>query len=140
MLTEGTLSLNSRWTMLSIVALLVIAPMATGSSANAANFSFTQIDVPGAVMTEARGINDAGQIVGLFDDSTGGHGFLDTGGSFTQIDVPGAFGTVASGINDAGQIVGSFNDSTGAHGFLENWRQLHSNRRAGRNQYVRLWH
>jgi len=106
--------------MLSIVAFLVIAPMATGSSANAATFSFTQIDVPGASSTQAFGINDAGQIVGGFADSTGGHGFLFTGGSFTQIDVPGASVTQAQGINDAGQIVGAFNDSTGAfHGFLD---------------------
>src|SRR3954464_12873531 len=106
--SERTLSLNSCWTMLSIVAFLAIAPMAAGSSANAANFSFTQIDVPGAFATEAFGINDAGQIVGGFTDSTGDHGFLDTGGSFTQIDVPGASlpfpGTQAFGINDAGQI------------------------------------
>ena len=64
--SERTLSLNSCWTMLSIVAFLVIAPMAAGSSANAANFSFTQIDVPGAIYTLAHGINDAGQIVGYF--------------------------------------------------------------------------
>src|SRR3954451_17700742 len=112
--TERTRSLKSCWTMLSIVAFLVIAPMATGSSANAATFSFTQIDVPGASSTQAFGINDAGQIVGGFADSTGGHGFLFTGGSFTQIDVPGASVTQAQGINDAGQIVGAFNDSTGA--------------------------
>ena len=56
----------------------------------------------------AFGINDAGQIVGPFIDSTGVHGFLDTGGSFTQIDVPGAISTQAFGINDAGQIVGVF--------------------------------
>jgi hypothetical protein len=71
--------------------------------------SFTQIDVPGAIGTEAFGINDAGQIVGRFDTgspvSFSGHGYLDTGGSFTQIDVPGAVITQALGINDAGQIV-----------------------------------
>ena len=94
--TERTLSLNSCWTMLSIVAFLVIAPMTGGSSANAATYTFTQIDVPGAPFTEAHGINDAGQIVGGFNDSTGSHGFLlDTGGSFIQIDVPGAFFTRA---------------------------------------------
>jgi probable HAF family extracellular repeat protein len=91
MLTKAqrTLSLSSGWTMLSIVAFLVIAPMAAGCSANAANSSFTQIDVPGAFGTQAYGINNAGQIVGLFDDSTGRHGFLDTGGSIIPIDVPG---------------------------------------------------
>ena len=67
----------------------------------------------------ARGINDAGQIVGDFQDSTTMHGFLDVGGSFTTIDVPGARSTSAQGINDAGQIVGYFIDSTGDHGFLD---------------------
>ncbi len=62
--------------MLSIVALVVIAPIAVDSSANAANFSFTKIDVPGSTYTEPTGINDAGQIVGDFNDNTGFHGYL----------------------------------------------------------------
>src|SRR4051794_23703363 len=107
MLTKSgrTLLLNPCWTMLSIVAFLVIAPMAAGSSANAANFSFTQIIV--SRFTQAHGINNAGQIVGEFsNESRGGlSGFLNTGGSFTPIDVPGALVTQAFGINDAGQIV-----------------------------------
>src|SRR3954451_19180238 len=123
MLTKAqeALSLNSCWTMLSIVALFAISPIAAGSSANAAAYTFTEIIVPGASSAVAFGINDAGQIVGSFGDSTGGHGFLDTAGSFTQIDVPGAFGTGASGINDAGQIVGSFSSTPGpiTHGFLD---------------------
>jgi probable HAF family extracellular repeat protein len=69
--------------------------------------------VPGASSTFASGINDAGQIVGSFSNSTGTHGFLDIGGSFIQIDVPGASRTVASGINDAGQIVASTSVSGG---------------------------
>jgi probable HAF family extracellular repeat protein len=37
------------------------------------------IDPPGATFTEADGINDAGQIVGRFSDSTGAtHGFVAT--------------------------------------------------------------
>jgi uncharacterized membrane protein len=63
------------------------------------------------------GINDAGQIVGLFD-ATGRHGFLKEGATFTTIDVPGAIATDAQGINDAGQIVGGFGNVTG-HGFLK---------------------
>jgi uncharacterized membrane protein len=88
---------------------------AATSSANAAAYTFTQIDVPGAPDTTAFGVNSAGQIVGVFSifppPVSNNHGFLDTGGSFTQINVPGAFETSASGINGAGQIVGSF--STG---------------------------
>ncbi|MBV9203266.1 MAG: hypothetical protein JOY83_26710, partial [Alphaproteobacteria bacterium] len=94
------------------------------SSANAAAYTFTQIDVPGAT-AEAHGINDAGDIVGWFASTTGTHGFLDSGGSFTQIDAPpnpiapNATDTMPSGINDAGQIVGTFNSiSGGNHGFL----------------------
>jgi probable HAF family extracellular repeat protein len=78
--------------------------------------------VPGApfTSTQAKGINDAGQIVGFFRISNGpAHGFLDIGGSFTQLDVPGAISTTALGINDAAQIVVWFSDSAyRTHGFL----------------------
>jgi len=53
-------------------------------------YSFTTIDTPGVSSTSAFGINASGQIVGIFVDALGGHGFLDTGGSFTTIDVPGS--------------------------------------------------
>jgi probable HAF family extracellular repeat protein len=71
------------------------------------------------------GINNAGQIVGNTDDSTGSHGFLYSGGTFTNFDVPGAntagIGTIARGINDAGQIVGLYEDnSVRFHGFIRN--------------------
>ena len=46
--------------------------------AQAASFTFTPIDVPGAISTEASGINPSGQIVGTYNDSTGEHGFLAT--------------------------------------------------------------
>ena len=93
--------------------------LAVCSSAKAARYRFTTIDVPGASSTFAAGINGARQIVGTFYDSAGPHGFLYSGGSFTTIDVPGALGfTEATGINDAGQIVGAFTDKTGTHGFL----------------------
>jgi hypothetical protein len=46
--------------------------------AQAASFTFTPIDVPGAIYTEAYGINPRGQIVGPYFDSTGEHGFLAT--------------------------------------------------------------
>jgi probable HAF family extracellular repeat protein len=93
---------------------------ANASEFGGVNGSFTQIDVPGASFTNAIGINDAGQIVGFFGDSTGrDHGFFETGGSFTQIDVPGAGLTEAFGINNAGQIVGFFSGSTDSGGFLD---------------------
>jgi probable HAF family extracellular repeat protein len=93
--------------------------LAATDPATAAAYTFTQIDVPGAILTNALDINNAGQIVGIFADSTSLHGFLDTGGSFTQIDVPGSNFTFADGVNDAQQVVGCFNPSGGCStGFL----------------------
>src|SRR6266446_326127 len=92
---RSALSLNSHWIILCMATILVAAPFAAGSPANASAFSFTQLDVPGATQTFANGINDAGQIVGSFSNSTGTHGFRYTGGSFTQIDVPGTSYTQA---------------------------------------------
>src|SRR5260370_515410 len=112
---RSALSVN----FLFIAAILATAPLGTTSPANASAFNFTQVDAPNATLTRALGINDAGQIAGDFRNSTGTHGFLDTGGSFTPLDVPGTSFTTAFGINDAGQIVGFFTDSTGSHAFLD---------------------
>jgi probable HAF family extracellular repeat protein len=79
--------------------------------------------VPSATIgTEALGINDQGQIVGQYNDSSGLHGFLYAAGVFTPLDVPfsGTVATIAFGINDRGQIVGYYIDfpASRAHGFL----------------------
>src|ERR1700731_1757327 len=68
----------------------------------------------------AQAINNAGQIVGVYQDGAGTqHGFLYSGGFFTTIDDPSATdGTNARSINDAGQIVGSYNHASGQHGFV----------------------
>jgi probable HAF family extracellular repeat protein len=70
---------------------------------------------------DANDVNDAGQIVGGYVDSSGvGHGYERSGGKFTTIDVPfaGATGTGADAINNSGEIVGGWTDSGGAtHAF-----------------------
>jgi probable HAF family extracellular repeat protein len=82
-------------------------------------YSFTTIDPPGATNTSAHGINNSGQIAGIFQDSSSAnYGFLYSAGSFTTINVPGATNISANGINDSGQIVGSYGDSTRDNGFL----------------------
>jgi probable HAF family extracellular repeat protein len=73
----------------------------------------------------ATGINDAGQVVGLFSDSTGTHGFLNTNGALTTINDPdatvsnGTSATEALGLNNAGQIVGIFFSAGSWNGFLD---------------------
>src|SRR5260370_24870246 len=118
--TRSALSLN----FLSIAAILATALPAATSPAKASAFNFTQLDAPNATLTRALGINDAAQIVGDFRNSTGTHGFLDTGGSFTPLDVPGATTPKALRINDAAQIVGVFTNSPGSHGFLDTGGRL----------------
>src|SRR5262245_52890215 len=66
--------------------------------------------------TTARGINDAGQIVG-------NPGFLYSGGTYSDVAVPASgynYPTNAFGINNSGQIVGSYNTSLPfwTYGFL----------------------
>ena len=73
--------------------------------------SYSFFDVPGAPQysTYANAINDQGQIVGTFLDTSGAvHGFLKDGETYTTIDVPGATGTYAYGFNNSGTIVGVF--------------------------------
>src|SRR6516164_1927383 len=85
-----------------------------------AQYTYTTIDVPGAIGTYAQGINASGQIVGYYEVAGGRtYGFLlDVDGSYITLDVPGACDTRASGINDAGQIVGWYSACPGVHGFL----------------------
>ena len=84
---------------------------------------FSTFAVPGAARTSAEGINDRGQIVGIWLDVSGGyHGFLtttDSLGTTTTFDLPGTTGvTVPYDINNAGEIVGEHN--TGAGGSIRN--------------------
>ena len=81
--------------------------------------TFATIDFPGAANTWAHGVNDAGQIVGSYDDSTGfSHGFfLPSDTAFTTVDA-GQCGTQAEGINNSGQIVGGYVSPDGPRGFV----------------------
>jgi uncharacterized membrane protein len=84
------------------------------------NGMFTSIDIPGANVTSATGINDNGDIVGFYEDRDGLHGFILHGNEFAPIDVPfqSARDTSAQGINSRGQIVGIYTDDAGVHGYV----------------------
>jgi probable HAF family extracellular repeat protein len=66
-------------------------------------------------------INDAGEIVGDYADSSGVlHGYERSGEKFTTFNVPfaGAAGTFPFGINNSGEIIGGWLDSNNhGHGF-----------------------
>ena len=83
--------------------------------------TFTPFTYPGAVATEAFGINANGVIVGTYFVSTSanGHAFMKTGATYTNIDPPAAASSAALGINSFGDVVGEYVDSTGnQHGYL----------------------
>lgn len=94
--------------------------LASGSAVAASVTNFANIDVPGATKSIANDVNNAGVIVGRFDDATGTHGFIRAvGGTITTVDYPGVAGnTVILGINDAGQVVGRYALGGVQHGFL----------------------
>jgi probable HAF family extracellular repeat protein len=70
---------------------------------------FTTLDVPGATLTNAQGINHQGDIVGTYTDAAGQqHGFLRSGRQYRTIDIPNGHAVFARGINDAGDIVGTY--------------------------------
>jgi hypothetical protein len=63
--------------------------------------------------TSLFGLNDRGQIVGQYSDSSC-HGLLLDGDAFTTIDIPDAlFATGAADINDRGQMIGFYDGMTG---------------------------
>ena len=105
------------------------------------NGTYTAVTDPSALIdasvggygTYAHSINGSGQIVGIYADAGGIHGFLYSGGTngtYTTLDDPSTTpgtaavgisiiaGTAAAGINDLGQIVGYYHDLGGARGFL----------------------
>lgn len=87
---------------------------------------FWAVDVPGAMQTSVRGLDDAGRLVGYYADAAGMlHGFLSNDGvAFDVIDRPGAFSTLIGGLNAGGVLVGASlggpgsPDTVPASGFL----------------------
>jgi probable HAF family extracellular repeat protein len=85
---------------------------------------FANIDVPGALGTQAERINNGGQIVGKYAEDLEDvqnntlRAFLFDRGRFVRLDFPRARQTLAHGINARGQVVGEYTDRTGTiHGF-----------------------
>ena len=84
---------------------------------------FTTVDFPGSVATTAFGVNERGEIVGNYRDSSNRtHGFVKTGDLFRAIDYPGAVFTDARGISSSGEVVGSYRmpgePAVNFHGYL----------------------
>lgn len=93
--------------LLSLVAVLAtaVAPRA----AAATTYSYKVIAPPGAIDTQALGVNDLGEVVGEFSNSNpGAQGFLYDDGTYATVAYPGATSTVPFWIDDTGQITGEY--------------------------------
>ena len=78
---------------------------------------FITIAYPGATMTQAFGVNDAGEVVGTFTTGPSNapvtHGFTWLAGKFASVDIGGASATTINGVNDEGDLVGFYTDAKG---------------------------
>lgn len=79
----------------------------------------------GSTFTQALGVNNLGQVVGVYNDSAGKmHGFLVSNllkqAQWQSIDDPNGVGTTTiNGLNNNGDLVGFYVDSAGnTDGFL----------------------
>jgi hypothetical protein len=81
----------------------------------------TSFDPPGAILSRALGINDAGAIAGnsCNDTCNGEVGYVrNPDGTFSTVSFPGSTFTVVSGINKSGTVTGGYVDTAGVeHGF-----------------------
>ena len=106
------------------IAIACLVGLVTSGAGAAQTLVFSTIDFPGAVSTNAQGINAQGEIVGGYTDTAGRiHGFLRSGGHFQSIDFPNSRATTARGIGPGGDIVGTYvaqveTTNVPAHGFL----------------------
>ncbi|NNE68701.1 MAG: hypothetical protein HKN33_19215, partial [Pyrinomonadaceae bacterium] len=83
--------------------------------------TLTVIGFPGATVTQANGINDNGEIVGLYLLGGPPQAYLRTkDGTYSNVDFPGSISSQAWGINSRGQIVGQYDDGSGTHAYLRN--------------------
>ena len=77
-------------------------------------------DVPGSLTFGFYGLNNAGQVVGFYQDANEvSHGVVVKDGELTQFDFPGAAETEIFGVSESGLLIGDIFDADGAiHGFV----------------------
>ena len=122
--------MHSKWLRVLPVILTFGGVTTASAITNQSITPTTVLNYPGATSTQARGINDPGEIVGTFvcaaactnpltaEVSTAGtHGFLLQNGMYTRLDVPGGSQTIARGISSPGTVVGQYSASGVTHAF-----------------------
>jgi hypothetical protein len=95
-----------------------------------AQFSYAPVNVPGAVATVARGINNSGEVVAFYQTTSCNNsdlnvpncpttGFKFVNNRYVRLMVPKSTATAVTGVNDLGDLVGFYTKSDGSrHGFI----------------------
>ncbi len=87
---------------------------------NTKSGAFSKLKISGAVTSMATGINDNGDVTGIFTTAKKvTESFLLRGGVLEILAIHGASATQAFGVNDFGQVVGQYTVGKATHGFLE---------------------
>jgi uncharacterized membrane protein len=84
--------------------------------------TFTNINklLPVNDNSQATGVNDAGTVVGFYQEGQNFTAFADKRGAITSFQFPGSMSTQALGVNDLGEIVGDYIGADGEmFGFLD---------------------
>jgi hypothetical protein len=99
---------------LCLALLVAFCGFSRPAAAQGSPYTFTKLQVPGSVYTDATGINNSGKVVGTYYASDGlRHGYVFDGSTYTTIDYPGAQHTFLFGIDASGRTVGSYSLSVG---------------------------
>ena len=102
------------------------------------NNTMTAISMPSGTQSVANDINDSGEVVGWFDNSSGlQHAFEWTSGTATDLSAGQTYTSDANGINSGGNIVGYTQTATYTHS--EEWGSQGSRSLFGRT-ILSLWH
>lgn len=100
------------------------------ASTGLAQFSYAPVNVPGAVATVARGINNSGEVVGFYQTASCDNYDLNVPNCLTisfklvnnryiKLMVPKSTATAVTGVNDLGDLVGFYTKPDGSrHGFI----------------------
>ena len=104
----------------------IVGHYQTSSSGPAQSFvyshgTYTILNFPGAVYTDAISINDKGQVTGYYQTSSTTdpqHAFVYSNGQYTSIDPPGGVDPLAFSINNSGQVAGYYFSNNTDHGFV----------------------
>lgn len=113
---SNTILLRKPFTIIGVMLVLINTTQANTT------FTYTSFNIPTTTngVTDARGINNNGQVIGSYS-YLGEHGFVYdlASNTYSTINPPLGLVNEYNGINDNGQVVGSYVYS-GWHGFVDN--------------------